>query len=216
MERLVCLVVGYVFGLFQTGYIYGKMHGVDIRKMGSGNVGSTNALRTMGIKAGAITFLGDCFKCVTAVLVVRSIYATTFPDILPLLSLYAGFGAVLGHNYPFYLKFKGGKGIAVTAGIILATDLKITAVCLIVFVVIVAVTRFVSLGSLTVSVLFLAGLIIEGQLGMYGMSQNALLEMYAVGLLFVLSAFFRHRANIRRLREGTESKIGVKKKEAVK
>ena len=214
MERLICLGIGYVFGLFQTGYIYGRMHGMDIRKHGSGNAGSTNALRTMGVKAGAITLLGDCFKCVIAVLVVRGIFASRCPEILPLLSLYAGFGAVLGHNYPFYLGFKGGKGIAATAGMILATDLRMAAVCLVVFVVIVAVTRYVSLGSLGVTVLFLAGLVICGQMGEFGMAQNYLFEMYGVGLLFTLSAFFQHRANIKRLREGTENKIGLKKKEA--
>ena len=95
MERLVCLLIGYIFGLFQTGYFYGKTQGVDIRKMGSGNAGSTNALRTMGIKAGMITLLGDCFKCVIAVLVVRGIYGQSHADILPLLSLYTGFGAIL-------------------------------------------------------------------------------------------------------------------------
>lgn len=214
MERLICLGIGYVFGLFQTGYIYGRMHGMDIRKHGSGNAGSTNALRTMGVKAGAITLLGDCFKCVIAVLVVRGIFASRCPEILPLLSMYAGFGAVLGHNYPFYLGFKGGKGIAATAGMILATDLRMAAVCLVVFVVIVAVTRYVSLGSLVVTVLFLAGLVICGQMGEFGMTQNYLFEMYGVGLLFTLSAFFQHRANIKRLREGTENKIGLKKKEA--
>ena len=214
MERLICLGIGYVFGLFQTGYIYGRMHGMDIRKHGSGNAGSTNALRTMGVKAGAITLLGECFKCVIAVLVVRGIFASRCPEILPLLSLYAGFGAVLGHNYPFYLGFKGGKGIAATAGMILATDLRMAAVCLVVFVVIVAVTRYVSLGSLVVTVLFLAGLVICGQMGEFGMAQNYLFEMYGVGLLFTLSAFFQHRANIKRLREGTENKIGLKKKEA--
>ena len=214
MERLICLGIGYVFGLFQTGYIYGRMHGMDIRKHGSGNAGSTNALRTMGVKAGAITLLGDCFKCVIAVLVVRGIFASRCPEILPLLSLYAGFGAVLGHNYPFYLGFKGGKGIAATAGMILVTDLRMAAVCLVVFVVIVAVTRYVSLGSLVVTVLFLAGLVICGQIGEFGMAQNYLFEMYGVGLLFTLSAFFQHRANIKRLREGTENKIGLKKKEA--
>ena len=214
MERLICLGIGYVFGLFQTGYIYGRMHGMDIRKHGSGNAGSTNALRTMGVKAGAITLLGDCFKCVIAVLVVRGIFASRCPEILPLLSLYAGFGAVLGHNYPFYLGFKGGKGIAATAGMILATDLRMAAVCLVVFVVIVAVTRYVSLGSLVVTVLFLAGLVICGQMGEFGMAQNYIFEMYGVGLLFTLSAFFQHRANIKRLREGTENKIGLKKKEA--
>ena len=67
MERFICLLIGYAFGLIQTGYIYGKMKGVDIRKEGSGNAGSTNALRTMGIKAGLVTLLGDCFKCVFAV-----------------------------------------------------------------------------------------------------------------------------------------------------
>ena len=214
MERLICLGIGYVFGLFQTGYIYGRMHGMDIRKHGSGNAGSTNALRTMGVKAGAITLLGDCFKCVIAVLVVRGIFASRCPEILPLLSMYAGFGAVLGHNYPFYLGFKGGKGIAATAGMILATDLRMAAVCLVVFVVIVAVTRYVSLGSLVVTVLFLAGLVICVQIGEFGMAQNYLFEMYGVGLLFTLSAFFQHRANIKRLREGTENKIGLKKKEA--
>lgn len=214
MERLICLGIGYVFGLFQTGYIYGRMHGMDIRKHGSGNAGSTNALRTMGVKAGAITLLGDCIKCVIAVLVVRGIFASRCPEILPLLSMYAGFGAVLGHNYPFYLGFKGGKGIAATAGMILATDLRMAAVCLVVFVVIVAVTRYVSLGSLVVTVLFLAGLVICGQIGEFGMAQNYLFEMYGVGLLFTLSAFFQHRANIKRLREGTENKIGLKKKEA--
>ena len=212
MERLVCLLIGYIFGLFQTGYFYGKTQGVDIRKMGSGNAGSTNALRTMGIKAGMITLLGDCFKCVIAVLVVRGIYGQSHADILPLLSLYTGFGAVLGHNFPFYLKFKGGKGIAVTAGMILSTDIRIAAVCLIVFIVIVAVTRYVSLGSLVISVLFLVGLVVEGQMGMFGMAQKYLFEMYGIGALFVLSAFIRHRANIGRLRNGTESKISFSKK----
>lgn len=212
MERLICLLIGYGFGLFQTGYIYGRMHNVDIRKVGSGNAGSTNALRTMGIKAGIITLLGDCFKCVAAVLVVRGIYAGSHADILPLLSLYAGFGAVMGHNYPFYLGFKGGKGIAATAGMILATDLRMAGLCLIVFIVIVGVTRFVSLGSLTVTVLFVVQLVIAGQIGQFGLTQVQLFEMYGIGLLFMLSAFFQHRANIKRLRNGTENKISFKKK----
>lgn len=213
MERLICLAIGYGFGLFQTGYLYGKMKGIDIREYGSGNAGSTNALRTLGIKAGIITLLGDCFKCVAAVAVVRLLFRSSYGDILPLLSLYAGFGAVLGHNYPFYLRFKGGKGIAATAGMMLATDVRMAALCLFVFVVIVAVTRYVSLGSLTVTALFLAEVIVAGQMGEFGMSQIRLFEMYGVGLLFVFSAFFQHRTNIKRLREGTENKIGAKKKE---
>ena len=165
MERVICLAIGYLFGLFQTGYIYGKFHHFDIRKHGSGNAGTTNALRTMGVKAGAITLIGDCFKCVFAVLLVRAIFASK-TDMLPLLSMYAAFGAVLGHNYPFYMNFKGGKGIAVTAGIII-TDLRLTAVCLLAFILIVGLTRYVSLGSLVVSVLFLIGLVIKGQIGLF-------------------------------------------------
>ncbi len=77
MERLICIIIGYVFGLFQTSYIYGRLHGIDIRKCGSGNAGTTNMLRTLGTKAGAITLLGDAFKCVIAVLVVRMLFAGT-------------------------------------------------------------------------------------------------------------------------------------------
>ena len=212
MERVICLVIGYLFGLFQTGYIYGKIHHFDIRKHGSGNAGTTNALRTMGVKAGAITLVGDCFKCVFAALLVRAVFAAK-ADMLPLLSMYAAFGAVLGHNYPFYMNFKGGKGIAVTAGIIIVTDLRLTAVCLLAFILIVVLTRYVSLGSLVVSVMFLVGLIIKGQMGLFGMSHAYLLEMYGIGVLFVISAFVRHRANIGRLLNGTENKISFGKKE---
>ena len=212
MERVICLVIGYLFGLFQTGYIYGKIHHFDIRKHGSGNAGTTNALRTMGVKAGAITLVGDCFKCVFAVLLVRAVFAAK-ADMLPLLSMYAAFGAVLGHNYPFYMNFKGGKGIAVTAGIIIVTDLRLTAVCLLAFILIVVLTRYVSLGSLVASVMFLVGLIIKGQMGLFGMSHAYSLEMYGIGVLFVISAFVRHRANIGRLLNGTENKISFGKKE---
>lgn len=211
MERVICLAIGYLFGLFQTGYIYGKLHHFDIRKHGSGNAGTTNALRTMGVKAGAITLIGDCFKCVFAVLFVRAIFASK-TDMLPLLSMYAAFGAVLGHNYPFYMNFKGGKGIAVTAGIIIITDLRLTAVCLLAFILIVGLTRYVSLGSLVVSVLFLIGLIIKGQMGLFYVSHAYLMEMYVIGVLFVISAFVRHKDNIGRLLNGTENKISFDKK----
>ena len=95
---------------------------------------------------------------------------------------------------------------------ILSRDIRIASVCLIVFIVIVAVTRYVSLGSLVISVLFLVGLVVDGQMGMFGMAQKYLFEMYGIGVLFVLSAFIRHRANIGRLRNGTESKISFSKK----
>lgn len=212
MERLICVMIGYVFGLFQTGYIYGKMHNIDIRKQGSGNAGTTNALRTMGWKAGLVTFLGDCFKCVFAVVVVHLLYGKTHADMIPLLAMYAGMGAVLGHNYPFYLKFKGGKGIAATAGLLVSTtNVWMVLVCLVAFVAIVGVTRYVSLGSLAVVIIYLVEVVVYGQMGGFGVAANYLWEMYAIAAFLMLSAFFKHRANFQRLLSGTENKLSVGK-----
>ena len=212
MERLICVMIGYVFGLFQTGYIYGKMHNIDIRKQGSGNAGTTNALRTMGWKAGLVTFLGDCFKCVFAVVIVHLLYGKTHADMIPLLAMYAGMGAVLGHNYPFYLKFKGGKGIAATAGLLVSTtNVWMVLICLVAFVAIVGVTRYVSLGSLAVVIIYLVEVVVYGQMGGFGVAANYLCEMYAIAAFLMLSAFFKHRANIQRLLSGTENKLSVGK-----
>ena len=133
MERLICLAIGYVCGLFQTSYIIGRMYKTDIREHGSGNAGTTNALRTFGKKAGALTLFGDCFKCVAAILIVKALFRGSYGDILPLLSLYAAAGCVLGHNFPFYLNFKGGKGIAASVGMILAFDWRVFLICAVVF-----------------------------------------------------------------------------------
>ena len=94
MERIICLIIGYAFGLFQTGYFVGKLNHVDIRKTGSGNSGSTNALRVLGVKAGLMTFAGDVLKCVLPILLVRQIFSGS--DCLPLLAMYTGAGATLG------------------------------------------------------------------------------------------------------------------------
>ena len=213
MERFICLLIGYAFGLIQTGYIYGKMRGVDIRKEGSGNAGSTNALRTMGIKAGLVTLLGDCFKCVFAVVTVYLIYGKTYADIFPLLAMYAGMGAVLGHNYPFYLNFKGGKGIAATAGLILSTtNVWMVLICLFAFLGIVAVTRYVSLGSLAVVIIYLIEVVVYGQMGGFGVKLPYLYEMYGIAAFLMLSSFYKHKANIVRLMNGTENKISIGKK----
>ena len=213
MERIVCILIGYIFGLFQTGYLYGRMNHVDIRKMGSGNAGSTNALRTLGVKAGVCTFLGDSFKCIFAVLAVRLIFGGNYGEILPLLSIYAGLGAVLGHNFPFYLGFKGGKGIAAMAGLLAElTNLWITLIALVVFVTIVAVTKYVSVGSIAVVLIFFAGVVFRGQTGSYGMESVYLYEMYAVAGFLALLAIWKHRANIQRLMNGTENKISFGKK----
>ena len=212
MERLISVLIGYLFGLLQTGYLYGKLHHIDIRSKGSGNAGTTNALRTMGWRAGVVTLLGDAFKCVFAVLLVRFIYQDSHGDMLPLLSMYAGMGAVLGHNYPFYMKFKGGKGIATTAGLLLSTtNAWMVLICLCVFMGIVGGTKYVSLGSLVVVIVYLGEIIYLGQSGAYGIAQNYLYEMYGIAAFLMVSAFFKHRANIKRLLSGTENKLSVGK-----
>lgn len=203
--------MGYVFGLFQTGYLYGKYKGIDIRQHGSGNSGSTNALRVMGVRAGLIVFLGDFFKTVIPCFLVRILFGSQ-PDYLYVWILYAGFGVILGHNFPFYLNFKGGKGIAATAGIVTSLDWRLMLLCLAAFVLVVAVTRYVSLGSLIVSTILVVWNVVMGQMGAYELSAAARPEFYGISAVIAAMAFWRHRANIVRLVQGKENKVGAKKK----
>jgi glycerol-3-phosphate acyltransferase PlsY len=207
MERLICLAIGYACGLFQTSYIIGKFHHTDIREHGSGNAGTTNALRTFGKKAGALTLLGDCLKCVVAILIARLLFRGGYGDILPLLSLYAAAGCILGHNFPFYLNFKGGKGIAASVGLILAFDWRIFLICFVVFFALFFTTHYVSLGSLSCYTVALISMILFGQAGSYGMDRGHTLELYVVMAALTVLAFYRHRANVTRLLKGTENKI---------
>lgn len=211
MERIICILIGYVFGLFQTGYIYGKLHHVDIRQYGSGNAGTTNALRVLGKKAGIITYAGDCLKAVLAGAVVRLLFRESHADMLNLLVIYAGLGVVLGHNYPFYLKFKGGKGIAATSGMVLAFDWRLALCICAIFIIVVAVSRYVSLASLVMMTGFMILLVLGGQTGQYQLSTAHLYELYAAGAAMTLLAFYKHKANIGRLLHGTENKLGAKK-----
>jgi glycerol-3-phosphate acyltransferase PlsY len=206
MERIICLFAGYLFGLLQSGYFYGKIHKIDIRNYGSGNSGTTNALRVMGAKAGAVVFFGDFLKSLIPCLMIRVLFKPQ-PEMIYLLILYTGFGVILGHNYPFYLNFKGGKGIAATAGLIVATDLRMMLLCLVAFILIVAITRYVSLGSLVVATILFVWLFLFGKLGAYGIDQRLLPEFYIVAALISGQAFWRHRANIGRLVRGRENKI---------
>lgn len=212
LVRLLCLIIGYAFGLVQTSYIIGRMHGIDIREHGSGNAGTTNAIRTMGRKAGALTLLGDMLKCVLASVVARLLFGRTHSDMLPLLCAYAAAGAILGHNFPFYLKFKGGKGIACTVGLVFCLSWQVGLVSAAEFLLIFFTTHYVSLGSVLGYVLFLIQTIIFGQLGGFGMSQVHLNELYIILTVLTVMALYRHRENIRRLLSGTESKIYLSKK----
>lgn len=213
VQRLICLAIGYLFGLFQTSYFYGKAHGIDIREYGSGNAGTTNALRVLGKKAGAIVLIGDLFKCIIAVVLTKLVFGPVYPEIKYLLCLYTGAGAVLGHNFPFYMGFKGGKGVAATGGLILSFHPYFIPTGLLLFFGNFFITHLVSLGSLLVYVGFMIQIVICGQLGVFsGATQATLNEMYVIVFLLSAMGFWQHRANIKRLLRGEERKTYITKK----
>lgn len=211
MIRLLLFVIGYCLGLIQTGYIYGRLHGIDIRSAGSGNSGATNSLRVLGKKAGLIVFVVDLCKSFLPCVAVKMIFKDTQPEMTSVYMMYMAIGVILGHNYPFYLNFRGGKGISSTAGFILAFDLRITAICLAAFICVVYITRYVSLGSLVVVTLcFLFG-VIFGFAGLLPVGAAHMTEFLILLAVVMILAYWRHRANIVRLIHGTENKVGAKK-----
>lgn len=212
MERLICIVIGYVFGLFQTAFIYGRLHGIDIREHGSGNAGTTNTLRVLGTKAGLIVLAGDIIKCILAIVLTGALFDASHPDEIYLLKLYAAAGAILGHNFPFYLGFKGGKGIAATAGLILSFHPAFIPMGVILFFGAFLLTHYVSLGSLLVYAGLMIEMVITGQMGLFGSSQAVLNEMYIITALLTILAYYKHRENIGRLMRGEERKTYLIKK----
>ena len=220
--RVLCFVIGYCFGLIATGVLYGKLAGVDLREHGSGNSGTTNALRVMGFKAGLVVFLGDFLKSFIPCLICRLIFKNIYPDTYLLYVLYVGFGAVLGHIFPFYLGFKGGKGIATIGGTVvgLLQPLMII-ILLILFVSTIAITKYMSVGSISLMVEFVIVYIIFGLKGLLcfdmsvAQSKAAFIESVVVAVLFASLAIYKHKANIIRLINHEENKFHFKKQEGV-
>lgn len=219
--RGICLVVGYLFGMIQTAYLYGRMKGIDIREHGSGNAGTTNTLRVLGKKAGLIVFLGDLAKTIIPVLAVGFIiraYLPEYEDYVFLLRLYTGFGAILGHNFPFYLGFKGGKGIAATGGMILGFYWPFIIMGLASFFGVFFITHYVSLGSIVLMVAFftMMCLMCGFEVGAFaGLPAAILIEMCAVTFVISAMAIYRHRENIKRLLGHCERKTYILKKNKV-
>ena len=170
-------------------------------------------MRTMGRKAGLLTFAGDVLKCVCAVLCVRLFFGKEHGNILPLLSLYASAGVILGHNFPFYLKFRGGKGIACTVGLTIMLGWPFFVLGFASFALIFFTTHYVSLGSVVGYTLLFVEAVVLGQWGFFGVSQPVLWEMYAMLGILAVMAIYRHRGNISRLFAGTESKMYLSRHE---
>jgi len=197
---LIIIIIAYLLGNISTSYIVAKrLAGVDIRTQGSGNAGSTNVLRTLGKKAGALTFIGDVLKGLIAVLLARLIAYGAHMD-QGICAYFAVVAVVLGHNYPAFLGFKGGKGVATSLGSMLGMNPLVAIICLGFFIIVVAITKYVSLGS-----------ILGIGLSPIIMLINHNTKGFLVTLILTISVAITHKENIKRLINGTERKIGKKK-----
>ncbi|KXL51992.1 glycerol-3-phosphate acyltransferase [Anaerotignum neopropionicum] len=201
MFRLISLLIGYFIGCISMGFIVGKITKTDLRKKGSGNLGTTNALRVLGFRAGLATFLGDILKGILAFFLCRAI----FPDNSLLAGIYAGTGAILGHDFPFYLKFKGGKGIASTIGLVLSLVFVFSPLFGVITIGVgilgVAFSHFISVGSIA---FYISIPICAFFLGFP-------LESIGIFTALAILAIWLHRANMKRLKSGTENKFTLHK-----
>ena len=215
LARMISILIGYACGHFLTGFFYGKTQHVDLRKVGSGNVGTTNTYRNLGPKAGILTLLGDVLKVVLSVLIVWLIYRNQGDVNVKVLEYYAALGTILGHNFPIFMKFHGGKGIACTGGLMVAVCPICVPICLTIFLATVLITKYVSLGSILVCISFFIQIFVYGQCGILGLSGPDLIEVYILAAVVMVLGIARHHANIGRLIHGTENKFYFKpKKEA--
>ncbi len=210
LMAIVCAVVGYLIGCISFGYITSKLfRGKDIREVGSGNAGTANVIRNYGWAVGLATFVGDVAKGAAAALIGGvilpqfsaggiSVFSMAAQHGVPIGALIAGVAAVIGHIWPVFLKFKGGKGVASSLGVFLVIMPLQTVVVFAVCAAIIAITRFVSLGSLIGTALMVASSV----LFFFGDYWHHVASL----ILFVL-VWYSHRANLKRLAEGKENTI---------
>lgn len=191
---VLCVVVGYLIGSFPTGYFVAKAYGVDIQKVGSGNIGATNVLRSVGLWPAVAVVLADPLKAMLAILIADLLGVSEWALVL------AGLATVLGNNFNIFLGLRGGKGVATSMGVGLAVVPIVTLAAGAIGLFTIALSRYVSLGS--VVAMFSALLFLV----MRPFSTPQLFLVLALALLVI----FRHRENIHRLAEGSERRLGVK------
>ena len=213
--EIVCYVVtallAYLLGSIPTGFLVAQAKGVDIRAVGSGNIGATNVLRTLGKPAGIFVLFMDALKGWVAVVLMTRLLLLAFGlgadgARMEVCQIIAALCAILGHNYTCWLHFKGGKGIATSAGVLLALVPWALIVIFIVWVVVFVLTRYVSLGSLAAA----AALPFASWA-----THESLTKVIVTGAMAVL-AIYKHKGNIQRLFSGTEPRFGQKREEAAK
>ena len=205
--RIISLLIGYIFGNISVSLLLGKKNNVDLQKTGSGNIGSTNTMRVLGKKAGAIVLVCDCFKCIIAVGLAYLIFRERAGEQVILCQAYAALGAILGHDFPALLKFKGGKGVACTVGMIAVIYPQLFFIIAAYFIIIVLITKYVSLGSCTGAIVLVLLVIFFGRHELLPYSADLLPELYVIVTIEAILVLFLHRANIKRLISGNENKF---------
>ena len=213
MLYLLTALGAYLLGSIPTGYLAGKARGVDIRTAGSGNIGATNAFRILGKTAGAIVLVADGLKgwfAVTFIPIIAHRVGSSAPlpdQTLELLRITAGVFAILGHNYTCWLKFKGGKGVATSAGVLAALVPWTFFIGLITWIIVCSLTRYVSLASIMAAVVLPFATWFAHY---HGDPARYTVLMIVITALMSALAIFKHKANIVRLMNGTENKVGRK------
>lgn len=208
---IVCILVCYLLGSIPTGFLAARSKGIDIRKAGSGNIGATNVIRTLGKRVGIGVLLGDILKGWLAVAVAAEAVYIAFspPNVSELLRpnyeilrIVAGISAILGHNFTCWLGFKGGKGVATTGGVLIAWLPTTFLVVIGIWAVVFFVTRYVSLGSIVAAI----------ALPLAAWQLNGRKEMIIISGMVGALVVYQHRSNIKRLLAGTENRFERKKK----
>lgn len=201
IKVVLALLTGYLLGSINTSLVIGKFYKTDVRQHGSGNAGMTNTLRTLGKFAALLVIVGDILKGILACVIGNIILANTMETYDGIGLMVGGLGAILGHNWPLYFGFKGGKGVLTTFAVIMMMGPSIGFILLSIFIVIVFLTKYVSLGSIIAAVSF--------PVVAFLMDKDVIFIIFAgiIGLLVIV----RHKANIKRLVNKEESKLGEKK-----
>lgn len=199
-------IIAYAIGSINFSVIFSrKFAGFDVREKGSGNAGTTNMLRAIGKKAAAITLICDILKGIVSILIALAIGHFVKDIDKSILVQLAGFFAVLGHTFPIFFEFRGGKGVATALGVILLVNWQIGLICLAFAIVLMILTKMVSLGSIMAAVLFpILTIFIHNNYIVEG-------NYIVFGILFGVLVVFNHRANLKRILEGNENKLSLKK-----
>ena len=213
INYVVVAVVCYLIGSISFSVIFTKkLAGFDVREKGSGNAGTTNVLRTAGKFPALLTLVCDILKGVVAILVALLVGQMISADAKTraLLVQIAGVCVILGHTFPVFFKFKGGKGVATSLGVILIINWEIGLICLVFALILMALSRMVSLGSLAAAILFPILCMFTDEHYLVG-GKEAHFAYIIFGIILAIIVIYNHRENIKRLAEGTENKISFKK-----